>query len=121
MTMMTREQLRIFRRSKLARTILFVTGVLLLILAPVVGAIPGPGGLFFFAAGMALALQNSDWAKRRYVRFKRWQPKAGAWMDWGLRRRSAKRREQLRKQQDSSEATQTVADEDLGAPEGQTN
>lgn len=93
--------------------ILFVTGVLLLILAPVVGAIPGPGGLFVFAAGMALALQNSDWAKRRYVRFKRWQPKAGAWMDWGLRRRSAKRREKLRK---ASEG-----DVKLLGPEGQRN
>jgi hypothetical protein len=32
------------------------------------------------------------------VRFKRKQPKAGHWIDWGLRRRSAKRREELRKQ-----------------------
>ena len=38
------------------------------------------------------------WAKRHYVRFKRWQPKAGRWADWGLRRRSAKRREAMRKQ-----------------------
>jgi hypothetical protein len=37
------------------------------------------------------------WAKRYYVRLKRWQPKAGRWMDWGLRRRSAIRREALRK------------------------
>jgi hypothetical protein len=112
--MITRDQLRDFRRSRLARTILFMTGVLLLIVAPIVGAIPGPGGLFVFAAGMALTLQNSDWAKRRYVRFKRWQPKAGAWMDWGLRRRSAKRREELRKQGEGDA-------KDMGAPEGQVN
>jgi hypothetical protein len=37
------------------------------------------------------------WAKRHYVRVKRWQPKAGKWMDWTLRRPSAKRREALRK------------------------
>jgi hypothetical protein len=37
------------------------------------------------------------WAKRRYVRFKRWQPKAGRWTDWALRRGSAKRREAIRK------------------------
>jgi hypothetical protein len=110
--MITRNQWRDFRRSGLARTILFVTGILLLIIAPIVGAIPGPGGLFFFAAGMALTLQNSDWAKRRYVRFKRWQPKAGAWMDWGLRRRSAKRREKMRKANESGGA-------DLSGPEGQ--
>jgi hypothetical protein len=40
------------------------------------------------------------WAKRRYVKFKRWQPKAGKWTDWALRRRSAKRREALRKAAD---------------------
>lgn len=112
--MITRDQLREFRRSRLARSMLFATGILLLILAPIVGAIPGPGGLFVFAAGMALTLQNSDWAKRRYVRFKRWQPKAGAWMDWGLRRASAKRREELRKQNQGG-------DKDLDAPEGQVN
>jgi hypothetical protein len=119
--MLTRDQWRTFRRSKLARTILFVTGVILLILAPVVGAIPGPGGLFVFAAGMALALQNSDWAKRQYVRFKRWQPKAGAWMDWGLRRRSAKRRERLRKLEQETEASEPAEGKDLGPATGQTN
>jgi hypothetical protein len=36
------------------------------------------------------------------VRFKRWQPKAGSWMDWGLRRRSARRR--LQRMKDSREA-----------------
>ena len=118
---MTRDQWRDFRRSKLARTILFAAGVLLLIVAPIVGAIPGPGGLFFFAAGMALTLQNSDWAKRRYVRFKRWQPKAGAWMDWGLRRRSAKRREKLRKLRADIGAPQPVDEEAVAAPQGQIN
>jgi len=119
--MISGDQLRAFRRSKLGRTLLFVAGVILLILAPIVGAIPGPGGIFVFAAGMALTLQNSDWAKRQYVRFKRWQPKAGAWMDWGLRRRSAKRREQLRKLRDKIDAPQPGEGEDLSAAEGQTN
>jgi len=96
--MMTRDQWRDFVRSKPVRTALFMTGLLLLILSPVAGAIPGPGGVFVFAAGLALALKNSDWAKRQYVRFKAWQPKAGRWMDWGLRRRSARRREERRKQ-----------------------
>jgi hypothetical protein len=119
--MITRDQWRNFKQSKLARMILFATGVVLLILAPVVGAIPGPGGLFFFAAGMALTLQNSDWAKRQYVRFKRWQPKAGAWMDWGLRRRSAKRRDKLRKARDETDAGEHGGRTDRAGPEGQTN
>ena len=96
--MMTREQWREFVRSKPVRTALFMTGLLLLILSPLAGAIPGPGGIFVFAAGLTLALKNSDWAKRQYVRFKSWQPKAGRWADWGLRRRSARRREALRKE-----------------------
>jgi hypothetical protein len=41
------------------------------------------------------------WAKRRYVHFKRWKPKAGGWLDWGLRRRSFRRREALRKARDA--------------------
>ena len=49
-----------------------------------------------------MVLKTSMWAKRHYVKFKRWQPKAGRWTDWGLRRRSAKRREALRKQRDET-------------------
>ena len=89
-----REAIRAFLNKPLVEIGMFVTGVLLIILSPVVGAIPGPGGVFVFAAGLALVLKTSRWAKRRYVRFKRWQPKAGRWADWGLRRRSALRREE---------------------------
>ena len=96
--MISREQWRQFSRRKPVRTGLFMTGLLLLIVSPLVGAIPGPGGVFVFAAGMTLALRNSDWAKRQYVRFKVWQPKAGRWADWGLRRRSARRREARRRE-----------------------
>ena len=32
-----------------------------------------------------MVLKTSMWAKRHYVQFKRWQPKAGRWADWGLR------------------------------------
>jgi hypothetical protein len=46
-------------------------------------------------------LKTSLWAKRRYVRFKRWQPKAGGWTDWALRRRSARRRKEVEKQRES--------------------
>ncbi len=56
---------------------LFAIGVLLLVVSPLVGAIPGPGGIIVAGIGLALVLKTSMWAKRRYVRFKRWQPKAG--------------------------------------------
>ena len=88
------------RANPMARTALFVLGLVLMAGSPLVGVIPGPGGVLVFAAGLALALQNSRWAKRRYVRFKRWQPTAGRWADWGLRRRSARRRAELAKAQD---------------------
>ena len=64
----------------------------------VTGPIPGPGGIFFAAPGLALVLKTSIWAKRRYVKFKRWQPRVlgkqlepGSWTDMVLRRRSARR------------------------------
>lgn len=78
---------------------IFVLGVILILLSPVVGALPGPGGVFVLALGLAMVLRTSRWARRRYVEFKRWQPKAGRWTDWGLRRKSAQRREQLAKEQ----------------------
>jgi len=95
--MITREQWRKFMDSPIIEWGLFVLGVILLLLALVVGPIPGPGGIIFAGTGLALILKTSMWAKRHYVRVKRWQPKAGRWMDWALRRPSAKRREALRK------------------------
>jgi hypothetical protein len=76
---------------------LLALGIILLLLSPLVGAIPGPGGVVVAGIGLALILKTSMWAKRRYVHFKRWKPKAGRWTDWALRRPSAKRREELRK------------------------
>lgn len=98
--MISRERWKEIASSKPVRTSLFVVGMLLIIAAPLLGPIPGPGGIFVFAAGLSLALKNSDWAKRQYVRFKAWQPKAGRWADWGLRRKSARRREAIRRQRE---------------------
>jgi hypothetical protein len=79
------------------RVALVVLGFVLIALTPVVGPLPGPGGVIVFAAGLSLVLKYSGWAKRVYVRFKRRHPRKGAWADWGLRRASAKRREERRK------------------------
>jgi len=89
------------------RTALFVCGVLLMLLAPAVGVLPGPGGIIVFGGGLALTLKYSEWAKRQYVRFKRAHPKKGSWTDWGLRRKSAKRREDLRKRREAARAART--------------
>ncbi len=64
----------------------------MILLSPVVGVIPGPGGVFVFAAGLALMLQNSGLAKRVFVRLKRRWPQLGNVADLGLRRASALRR-----------------------------
>lgn len=77
-----------------------IFGVLLMAAAPLVSPLPGPGGILLFAAGLTLVLRTSLWARRHYVRFKRWQPKAGRWTDWGLRRKSHRRREAIRKEQE---------------------
>lgn len=97
--MISRDQWRAFEQQPWVQSVEFAIGLLLIIASPIAGAIPGPGGLFVFAAGLALVLRTSMWAKRRYVHFKRWQPKAGRWADWGLRRASAKRREAIAKEQ----------------------
>lgn len=80
---------------------MLVLGVILLAVSPIVGAIPGPGGVLVAALGLALILKSSRWAKRHYVRFKRSRPKAGRWTDWALQRQSAKRKEKRRKVQQS--------------------
>jgi hypothetical protein len=95
--MLSRRQLRRFLDHPLVEWTLFAVGVVLLLLSPLVGAIPGPGGVLVAGVGLALILKTSMWAKRHYVRFKRWKPKAGRWTDWALQRRSAKRREALRR------------------------
>lgn len=78
---------------------MFALGVLLIIAGLAIAPIPGPGGIFLIAPGVALILRTSMWAKRHYVRLKRWQPRAGHWTDLALRRKSARRRLQRRKEQ----------------------
>ena len=96
--MITRDQWRRFIDHPVVEWSIFGVGVILIAISPVFGALPGPGGIFVFALGLAMVLKTSRWARRHYVKFKRWQPKAGRWTDWGLRRKSAARREALRKQ-----------------------
>ena len=90
------------KKSILIRQGLFFLGCLLIVISPLVGAIPGPGGVFVFAAGLALVLQNSEWAKRQYVKFKRKHPNKGRWADWGMRRMSARRREDRLKREQAA-------------------
>jgi hypothetical protein len=95
-----RSRFAVWRQNPVVRYGLLVIGVLLIVVSPLAGLLPGPGGIFVFALGLGLTLQNSMWARRRYVALKRKQPKIGGWADWGLRRASARRREVLKRQKE---------------------
>ena len=116
--MITRDQWRKFIDHPVVEWGLFAVGFILLVISPLVGAIPGPGGIIVAGVGLALVLKTSLWAKRRYVRFKRWRPTIfgrrltpGRWTDLALRRRSALRRERLLKEREALEkqSQQTIA------------
>lgn len=77
------------------RLVLLALGWLLIAAAPVLGVLPGPGGILLAAAGVALLLKNSPWAKRVYVRAKRRWPAWGGRLDRFMRRASALRRHAL--------------------------
>lgn len=68
------------------RLVWMALGWLLIVAAPVVGVLPGPGGILLFAAGAVLLIRNSLWAKRLYVRLKRRWPKLGRAADKAMRR-----------------------------------
>lgn len=80
------------RSNAQARSGLVCLGVLLMIVAVIIGPLPGPGFLIVFPVGLMLCLQNSAWAKRVYVRFKWRHPRYGDWADRVMRRVSAARR-----------------------------
>jgi hypothetical protein len=86
------------RKSPVVRIALLVTGLLLIAATPLVGPIPGPGGILVFAAGLTLMLQNSHWARKHFARLKRRWPRVGHYSDMALRRRSFRRRQQRAKE-----------------------
>ena len=81
-----------FWKSSFFQSAMFALGVLLVVVvAPLIGLLPGPGGIFVVAAGLSLILRYSLWAKRHYVRLSRRWPKHGARADWALRRKRSRR------------------------------
>jgi hypothetical protein len=91
------ERLRVLNANGATRLAQLIVGIAFVLVTPLVGLLPGPGGVVTFGIGLGLILRNSAWAKRRYVAFKRKRPKMGGWADWGLRRKSARRRGQRAK------------------------
>ena len=103
-SMTPRQRWLAWGRVPIVRQCLFLLGCFLIVISPIVGAIPGPGGVVVFAFGLGLVLKYSEWAKRKYVAFKRRHPNKGRWADWGMRRRSAARREEIRQQNGENDA-----------------
>jgi hypothetical protein len=120
--MITREQWRSFIDHPVVEWTMFVIGILLIICSMIVGPIPGPGGLLFAVPGLILVLKSSMWARRYYVKLKRWEdasaPKLwrwritpARWADLMLRRRSTLRREAIRKEQEAAGEPDQIADQ----------
>ena len=63
--MISRRQWRRFIDHPVVEWAIFAIGVLLLILAPIVGALPGPGGIIVAGIGLAMVLKTSMWARRQ--------------------------------------------------------
>lgn len=86
------------------RTALVVLGFLIMAASPLVGVIPGPGGIIVFAGGLVLVLKNATWARRHFARLKRRWPRFGHYSDVALRRRSFRRRQQRAKEAEMAKA-----------------
>ena len=91
-------------RPHLFRTALVVLGFAIMAASPLVGIIPGPGGIIVFAGGLVLVLKNATWARRHFARLKRRWPRFGHYSDLALRRRSFRRRQQRAKEAAETEA-----------------
>ena len=61
-------------------------GWLLVLGAPLLGPIPGPGPLLILPIGLAIILKHSLWAKKRYARLARRHVEYSRWANWAMRR-----------------------------------
>jgi len=56
-------------RSKSKRILIDIAGILLVIISPFFGWVPGPGGIPIFLAGLGLLATNHEWAKHLLENF----------------------------------------------------
>ena len=77
---------KLWRETNAFRWLMLCLGWLLVLGAPLLGPIPGPGPLIILPIGLALILKNSRWAKKRYARLARQHPEYARWANWALRR-----------------------------------
>lgn len=72
--------------SSAYRWAMVILGWILIVAAPLISWLPGPGGLALFIIGLGVILKHSLWAKKQYSRFSKRHPEYGRWADWALRR-----------------------------------
>ncbi len=63
-----------------------ILGWALVVAAPLVSWLPGPGGIALFIIGLGVILKHSLWAKKRYARLSRVHPEYANWANWAMRR-----------------------------------
>lgn len=78
------------RPDGLRKPIVFTLGILLLCLSPIVGSVPGPGGIALFLLSIAILASEFGWAEQVKLFFlhtvpkevkNRWQP-TPRWKQW---------------------------------------
>ena len=75
-----------WRESNAYRLAMLSLGWVLVLGAPLLGPIPGPGPLVILPIGLAIILKHSRWAKKRYARIARRHPEYARWTNWAMRR-----------------------------------
>ncbi|QGY79420.1 hypothetical protein [Sphingorhabdus lacus] len=89
---MTTPQKTRWTDSSAYRWAMVILGWMLVVSAPLVSWLPGPGGLALFIIGLGVILKHSLWAKKRYSRLSKLHPEYGRWADWALRRSKVQHR-----------------------------
>lgn len=67
------------RKAMFYRIGVGIVGGLLIILAPLTGWLPGPGGIPLFIAGLAVLASEFEWAQRLLLRVKEWVRRLTQW------------------------------------------
>ncbi len=89
---MTGSRQKPWRDRNAFRWCMLILGWTLVVVAPLLGPLPGPGALVILPIGLALILKNSLWAKKRYARLARRHPEYGNWANWSMRRKKVTQR-----------------------------
>jgi hypothetical protein len=86
MTLMHRSKRKNWSDTPAYRWSMVILGWAIIVAAPLVSWLPGPGGLLLFIIGLGVILKHSRWAKKRYSRLSKQHPEYARWANWALRR-----------------------------------